>query len=482
MNTWRPLGNRDVELVPWLRYLTPDEKQIAVAGLSCATAARKARIVQAGEPSAWWYGVLQGMLKVGGRGGDGASFTFSAIPAGGWFGEGTMLEGGVYRYEVEALQSSLIARLDSVRFHQLAQASIGFSRFLVEQINERLGQLIAARAIERMESPEERLAHGLHWLSHPRLFPGVGASIAISQEELAMLVDISRRRVHEGLVALERRGLVRLAYGSVELLDRDGLVADPGAVLRPQEDERSGKTGSSTADDSRFRRRNVQPGELDMVHWLPLLSSEHQAIARAALNVLEVPAGAQISRPNVPATRWCGTLSGLLKMSSDYPDGRSVTYAGLPPSAWFGEGTVLKRERSRSTVEALRDSEVAALRATEFLWLAENSLQFSAFLLDHLKARLSQFMALRETARSPSLEMRVARSLALTLHPVLCPRVGPSLMFSQHELALLVGASRSRVSGALQALQRRGAVRIGYGGVSVQDVAVLRELAQLPPP
>ena len=40
-------------------------------------------------------------------------------------------------------------------------------------------------------------------------------------------------------------------------------------------------------------------------------------------------------------------------MSNDNADGTSMTYSGLPPGGWFGEGTVLKNEARRYDVVAL---------------------------------------------------------------------------------------------------------------------------------
>ena len=43
-------------------------------------------------------------------------------------------------------------------------------------------------------------------------------------------------------------------------------------------------------------------------------------------------------------------------MSNDDSLGAPLTFAGMPPGAWFGEGTLLKREPYRYNIEALRRS------------------------------------------------------------------------------------------------------------------------------
>ncbi len=149
--------------------------------------------------------------------------TFTGVPPGGWFGEGTALKREVYRYNIQALRKSVVAGLPVDTFHWLLDHSIGFNRFVMNQINERLGQFIAAREIDRMTNPELRVARNLASLFNPVLYPGVGEVLRITQQELAYLVGLSRQRVNEALTALAARRLIRVEYGGLRVLDLAGL-------------------------------------------------------------------------------------------------------------------------------------------------------------------------------------------------------------------------------------------------------------------
>ncbi len=149
--------------------------------------------------------------------------TFTGVPPGGWFGEGTALKREVYRYNIQALRKSVVAGLPVDTFHWLLDHSIGFNRFVMNQLNERLGQFIAAREIDRMNKPELRVARNLASLFNPVLYPGVGEVLRITQQELAYLVGLSRQRVNEALTALAARGLIRVEYGGLRVLDLAGL-------------------------------------------------------------------------------------------------------------------------------------------------------------------------------------------------------------------------------------------------------------------
>jgi CRP/FNR family transcriptional regulator, cyclic AMP receptor protein len=161
-------------------------------------------------------------------------------------------------------------------------------------------------------------------------------------------------------------------------------------------------------------------------------------------------------------------------MSNDTAMGVPITFTGVPPGGWFGEGTVIKREAYRYNIQALRTSLVAGISVETFHWLLDRSIPFNRFVMQQLNERLGQFIGARVRVVQTVDFARVARSLAALFHPVLYPGVGTLLRITQQELGYLVGLSRQRVNEALHALQERGLIRIEYGGVRVLDLAALR--------
>ena len=93
----------------------------------------------------------------------------------------------------------------------------------MNQLNERLAQFIAAREIDRLTTPDVRVARSLAALFNPVLFPGVGDVLRITQQELAYLVGLSRQRVNEALTALEAQGTIQVEYGGLRILDLQAL-------------------------------------------------------------------------------------------------------------------------------------------------------------------------------------------------------------------------------------------------------------------
>ena len=114
----------------------------------------------------------------------------------------------------------------------------------------------------------------------------------------------------------------------------------------------------------RQRARAPNSSELAGIPWLAVLAPEDRREAVDALMVGAAEPGDRICRTGAPSNFWFGVIDGLLKMSSDNAEGQTMTYTGIPPGGWFGEGTALKREPYRYTIQALRKSIVARVQTS----------------------------------------------------------------------------------------------------------------------
>jgi len=230
----RPLSAAELAGVPWLTSLSAFERERACSALRAATAQAGDLLCRIGRPPTYWFGVIDGLLKMSNDSSAGAPVTFTGIPPGAWFGEGTLLKRESYRYNIQALRRSTVAGLPIETFHELLNTSLPFNRFILNQLNERVGQFIAAREIDRLNDTDSRVARGLAAMFHPVLYPGVGQLLRITQQELGYVVGLSRQRVNEALKLLQARGLISIEYGGVRVLDLEGLrtaLLGPGEVV-----------------------------------------------------------------------------------------------------------------------------------------------------------------------------------------------------------------------------------------------------------
>ena len=233
----RPATAEEIVGIPWMRLLQPHERERAIASLQVTEACIGEFVCHAGRPVTFWLGLIDGLLKMSADNVDGMTMTFTGVPPGGWFGEGTCIKAEPYRYNIQALRKSVIAGVPLETFHWLLDNSLGFNRFIMNQLNERLGQFIAAREIDRISNPDVRVARSLAALFNPVLYPAVGSVLRITQQELAYLVGLSRQRVNEALSTLEAHGAICVEYGGLRVSNlqalREGHFSSASKRMQP---------------------------------------------------------------------------------------------------------------------------------------------------------------------------------------------------------------------------------------------------------
>jgi len=210
-------------IAAWSRELKEPEIEVARAGIVEKSFGANEYILMRGDHFDYWAGVVTGLVRMGivSRGGKATSFT--GLTAGAWFGEGSVLKNEARRYDLVALRDSRIAMMDRTTFFWLFENSVGFNRFLVRLLNERLGQFIGLVEHGRTLDATARLARGIASLFNPILYPETARHLEITQEEIGALTGISRQNANRCLKTLEQQGLLRLEYGGVTIIELERL-------------------------------------------------------------------------------------------------------------------------------------------------------------------------------------------------------------------------------------------------------------------
>ncbi|MCB1471534.1 MAG: Crp/Fnr family transcriptional regulator [Rhodobiaceae bacterium] len=211
------------QIATWAAHLAPEEVERAARGVSVRAFTRGSYVCHRGYVFDHWTGVVSGLCKLATISPDGKAISYTGIPAGGWFGEGSIIKNEPRKYDIVAVRDSEIALMNGTTFRWLFEHSTAFNRFLVYQLNERLGQFIGMLGYDRMLDATGRMARTIAWLFNPLLFPGVGDRLEINQEELGQLSGLSRQAANRALRALQERGLLELDAQGIRALDKDGL-------------------------------------------------------------------------------------------------------------------------------------------------------------------------------------------------------------------------------------------------------------------
>jgi CRP/FNR family transcriptional regulator, cyclic AMP receptor protein len=208
----------------WSHDLSEGEREHARRGIVEKSFAKGAYICHRGDRLDSWTGIVSGLIKLSTLSLTGKAVTLAGVRSGGWFGEGTILKNEVRQYDLVALRDTRVALMNRATFLWLFENSVAFNRFLVRQLNERLGQFIALVEYDRMLDAPARVARNIAWLFNPTLYPSLPMHLEISQEEIGLLSGVSRQVANKSLQMLESKGLLRLDHGGLTVLDIDRLM------------------------------------------------------------------------------------------------------------------------------------------------------------------------------------------------------------------------------------------------------------------
>ncbi len=179
-------------------------------------------LVTPGAPAEHWVGVVSGLARFTATTASGRSLAYSSVGSGGWFGEGTLMRRGIWRYQVHALRRCELALLPRDTFLWLHERSLPFGRYLLRQLNDRL-ELMTLQLLDDVPGGSDALvARTLRHLFHP-LNGACGGALQVTQQEIGQICGLSRQRVNLALQRLEADGVLRLRYGEVEIVDPRGL-------------------------------------------------------------------------------------------------------------------------------------------------------------------------------------------------------------------------------------------------------------------
>jgi CRP/FNR family cyclic AMP-dependent transcriptional regulator len=182
---------------------------------------------QPGEAPDGFWGVSGGAIKLSVLHADGTEVILTIIEPGNWFGESALLENSPRMSTAIAQEDSELLALSVEKFGRLMQ-DIGFAQAIAALEAERVRALMGALADIALHSTRARIARRLVMLSGADMArPDTErATIGISQDNIAMMLGMSRTTLSKELQALTKAGVIVLRYGRIEIRDMALLLAE----------------------------------------------------------------------------------------------------------------------------------------------------------------------------------------------------------------------------------------------------------------
>jgi CRP-like cAMP-binding protein len=216
-----------------------------------------------------------------------------------------------------------------------------------------------------------------------------------------------------------------------------------------------------------------------LLHRVPAFSTLLTDDLSAVADVI-VPrtfgAGEVVFRENDTGDTCYLVRAGRVRAVREHSDGRSITLATFGPGDIFGELAMFDEERRSATVEALEDSQAAAILGPDMRRLLRTHPDIAIKLLRALSHRLRETNERLARQSFQTVQSRVASVLAELVVAARSEGAGEAdvlITATQADLAQLAGSSRESASRFLAVLERAGVITQGRGKLTVHDPARL---------
>ncbi|WP_027896453.1 Crp/Fnr family transcriptional regulator [Zestomonas thermotolerans] len=182
------------------------------------------RLFSRGDKPCGLYAVLEGAIRIGAVGTTGKEALLTLIEPPSWFGEISLFDGQPRTHDAYAEGATLLLNVPQPALLALLEREPRYWRDLALLMSQKLR--LAFVALEEMSLLPASLrlarrlvmiAEGYGWAS------GARRVIHLSQEQLALMLAISRQTTNQILKDLEAQGILRLTYGGIEILDPERL-------------------------------------------------------------------------------------------------------------------------------------------------------------------------------------------------------------------------------------------------------------------
>lgn len=169
--------------------------------------------------------VIAGALQVGALQPDGTRTLLAYVEPYQWFGEISMLDGLPRTHDAVADPEAAVLVVPRAALHAWLAEHPAHWQYLARLACAKLRLLFGVLEDIQLLSLEQRLAKRLWLTAHGYDAEGtpLRRTIRVPQEQLALMLGVTRQSVNKALRKLEAQGLLALRYGAIELLDATAL-------------------------------------------------------------------------------------------------------------------------------------------------------------------------------------------------------------------------------------------------------------------
>lgn len=232
-DAYRPLASRLLAQSPPTAAVSETTREQLLAAASIRRHPAGAVLSRRGEPLNELLLVLEGSLEVSMRDADGRRAICWYLAPGQWMGLIPLLDGGPAIHDLQGHSASVLLHIPRAAFSQAVHADPQLPMACLALLCERSRRLYSQQAAEVLLPLQAKVAGLLLLLAerHGReADDGLQISLRLSQNELADMLGITRQSLNRELKALEKDGLIGIAYARITLRDPALLQQRAGSV------------------------------------------------------------------------------------------------------------------------------------------------------------------------------------------------------------------------------------------------------------
>ncbi len=178
-----------------------------------------------GDSELGMYAVVSGGISIGRHSEDGKESLLTLIETPNWFGEITLFDRGCRTHNAHAVGKTVLVEVNGAALDRILSETPSYWQNFGQLLTLKLRLLLDMAEDMALRTTAQRLAKRLVMLaiSNGDLTGRSRRVVEVQQEQLAMMLFITRQTTNQILKNLERLGLIKLVYGAVEILDLEGL-------------------------------------------------------------------------------------------------------------------------------------------------------------------------------------------------------------------------------------------------------------------
>ncbi|MFZ6874350.1 Crp/Fnr family transcriptional regulator [Undibacterium sp. Di27W] len=210
---------------PWFASLPLADRKSMLVSCEHVRLRPGEMLFRQGDAPCGFYALLSGTIKMSTLSMEGREAILIFLEAATWFGEISLIDDMPRTHDATALDEVELLMLDPAAFRSLMQRHT-FAAAIAHMLARRIRLLYGIVEDASLRSVRARVARRLLLLAEvAQRQQDQHAIVPVTQEALAMMLGMTRQTLSKELRFFKQHGLIRLAYGKIEILAENKLFA-----------------------------------------------------------------------------------------------------------------------------------------------------------------------------------------------------------------------------------------------------------------